>query len=232
MIFACAGTASSAPNSKRRAQRYSEVAASVIRTLMRSIPGLAALGAARYKIFNVGSGRSAGLAGSSAKRRSEKPRPCRVRSAARSLVNASKRFSWSASPVRLRNGATPTAMLDSKQRHGIAARSAFGAPNAPPSRRGDDRAGAYRGAVVCCAAREFFVEEGFSTAHRRDSVRHAESANFFEKRMNLGAVGRRTGTRQPQLLECSRTVIRILLAERCGGLGGLGSATEQGQRRH
>src|SRR5260370_34315998 len=80
-----------------------------------------------------------------------------MRWGARLLVNASKRFSWSASPVRLRNGATPTAMLDSKQGHGIAARSAFGAPKAPPPRCGDDRAGRYRAAAACSVAREFFV---------------------------------------------------------------------------
>src|SRR5580704_9901979 len=120
-------------------------------------PGTSALGAARYKYLTSDSGCSAGLAGSLAKGRNEKPRPCRVRSAARSLVNASRRSSWSASPVRLRNRATPTAMLDSKHGHGIAARSALGAPNAPPSRRRDDRAGRYRAAVVYSAAREFFV---------------------------------------------------------------------------
>jgi hypothetical protein len=99
------------------------------------------------------------MAGALAKRRSERPRPYRVRSAARSLVNASKRFSWSVSPVRLRNGATPTAMLDSKHGHGIAARSPFGVPNAPPPRRGDDRAGAYRGAAARCAT-QWFVMQG------------------------------------------------------------------------
>jgi hypothetical protein len=93
-----------------------------------------------------------------AKLRSEKPRPRRVRSAARSLANASKRFCWSLSPVRLRNGVTPTAMLDSRHGHDIAVRSAFGVPNAPPPRRGDDRAGAYRGAAACRAAQEFVMQ--------------------------------------------------------------------------
>src|SRR5438067_12665436 len=157
MILACIGTASSASNSKRRAQRYSEVDASVIRTLMRSIPGLARWALPVTKYLTSDAGPSARLAGSLARRRSEKPRPCQVRPAARSLVNVSKRFCWAVSPVRLRNGATPTAMLDSRHGHGNTARSAFGAPNRSPS-RGDDRAGAYRGAAVCCGAQEFVVQ--------------------------------------------------------------------------
>src|SRR5947209_1767522 len=191
MILARIGTASSASNSKRRAQRYSEVDASVIRILMRNTPGMPrwALPVTRY--LTSDSGPSARLAGSLARRRSEKPRPCHVGSAARSLVNVSKRFCWSVSPVRLRNGATPTAMLDSRHGHGIAARSAFGAPNRSPSRR-NDRAGAYRGATACRAAQEFVVRGRiFRRLMDENSVRHAESANLLEKWMNLGAVGRR-----------------------------------------
>jgi len=188
MILACTGAASSASNSNRRAQRYSEVAASVIRTLMRSIPGVPRWALPVTKYLTSASGCSVGLAGSLARRRSEKPRPWWVRSAARLLVNASKRFSCSVSPVRFRNGATPTAMLDSKHRHGIASRSVFGAPNAPSPRCGDDRAAACQGA----AAPEFFVWEGIFRRLIARSVRHAESANPLEKWMNLGAVGRRT----------------------------------------
>lgn len=161
MILACIGLASSSANSNRRAQRYSEVAALVIRTLMRSIPGPPRWALPVTEYLDSDSDRAAVSAGSLAKRRSEKPRPCRVRSAARSFVNASKSLSWSVSPVRLRKAATPTAMLDSKHGHGIAARSALDAPIAPPPRCGDGRAGAYRGAAAFTAG-EFFAEARIS----------------------------------------------------------------------
>ena len=101
-------------------------------------PGTTALGAARYKIFNVRT--RVGSAGVGQARlaeaaRSENPRPYRERSATRSLVNAHKRLSWSASPVKLRNGATATGDARQQAGHGAAARSAVGGPNAPPSRR-------------------------------------------------------------------------------------------------
>jgi hypothetical protein len=56
----------------------------------------------------------------------------------------------------------------------------------------------------------------------------AEIANFFEERLDLGAVGGRSGTREPELVKGVRRVLGILRAEGFGGAGGIVGASREG----
>ena len=60
------------------------------------------------------------------------------------------------------------------------------------------------------------------------SSRDAEAADFFEERLDLGAVGGRRGPREPQLVESVSRVLGVLDAEGFGGASGLVGASGEG----
>src|SRR5207237_514062 len=94
-----------------------------------------------------------------------------------------------------------------------------------PRRAASGRAGRRRCRHRYRATRSRAMGSGATLKRSGDD---AEVANFFEERLDLGAVGGRSGPREPELVEGVSRILGVLGAEGCGGAGGRVRASGEG----